>query len=184
MGCEKPSDRFSLSPCACARKPTPTRFSFFSKPLVTPLTMLLTRARRVPDIAFASRLSSATSKLSEPLLLTTLTFLVSGWVKEPSGPLTVICSAVMVASAPFGSATGILPTRDILHSLGHVANHFATDTGCACFAISHHAARRGHDCHTQAVHDVGDIVLALVDAQTRTGHALKALDDRTASVIL
>src|SRR5690606_4506581 len=71
-----------------------------------------------------------------------------------------------------------------VYSLSHVAQHFATDAGSTCFAVSHHALRSRNDCHAQAVHDRRDFVLALVDAQARTGHALDALDDRTAGVIL
>ncbi|MNH40840.1 hypothetical protein D3C79_1022190 [compost metagenome] len=41
-GCEKPMARFSLEPEAAALKPTPISVSFFSKPLVTPVTMLFT----------------------------------------------------------------------------------------------------------------------------------------------
>src|SRR5882757_7985058 len=89
----------------------------------------------------------------------------------------------MVASAPLGSAIGILPTRDILHSLGDVANNFATDTGCARFAVSHDTFRGRHDGHAQTVHDVWNIIFALVDAQARTGYALQALNDGTAGII-
>src|SRR6478672_558487 len=144
--------------------------------------MLLTRARRVPDIAFDSRESSTTSKVSEPLLFSTLTRPFSGWIRVPSGPLTVIAEAEIWTSVPAGTAIGILATRDIVYSLSHVAQHFATDTGCACFAVGHHTLRGRDDCHAQAVHDLRDIILALVDAQARTGHALEALDDRTANV--
>src|SRR5690349_17175390 len=126
--------------------------------------MLLTSARRVPDIAFDSRESSITSKDSVPLLLATLTRPFSGWVREPRGPLTVIAEALIWTSVPAGTAIGILATRDIVYSLSHVANHFATDAGCACFAVGHHTLRGRDDCHTQAVHDLRDLILALVDA--------------------
>src|SRR4051812_24391711 len=146
--------------------------------------MLLTSARSVPDIALASRLSSTASNFSVPLSFCTLTWPVRRCDNVPSGPLTMICSALMVASAPFGSAIGILPTRDILHSLSDVANHFATDTGCARFAVSHDASRRRHDRHTQTVHHVGNVVLALVNTQAGTGYALEALNHRTAGIVL
>src|SRR5690606_19830919 len=145
--------------------------------------MLLTSARSVPDMALASRDSLAGSNLSVPSSLATLTKPFSGWLSVPNGPFTVICSALKDASTPLGSAMGILPTRDILHSLRYVANHFATDTGCACFTVGHHALRRRHDRHAQAVHHAGDLILALVDTQARTGHALKTLDYRTAGII-
>src|SRR5689334_2844882 len=145
--------------------------------------MLLTSARRVPDIAFDSRESSITSNDSVPLLFSTLTRPFSGWVRVPSGPLTVIDDALIATSVPAGTAIGILATRDIVYSLSHVAKHFATDAGCTCFTVGHHTLRGRDDCDAQAVHDLRDLVLALVDAQARTGNALDALDNRTANVI-
>src|SRR5215217_1120483 len=146
--------------------------------------MLLTRARSVPDMALASRLSSAGTKLRVPSLFSTLTWPLRTWVKTPSGPLTVIACAEMATSAPAGTAIGILATRDMCYSLSHEADDFATDTGSARFAIGHDALRSRHDCHAQTVHDGWNLILALVHAQARTGHALEALDDRTASVVL
>src|SRR6266571_5615969 len=146
--------------------------------------MLLTSARRVPDIAFDSRLSLTTSKVRVPPLFSTFTRPFRGWDSEPSGPLTVIAAAVIATSAPAGTAIGILATRDIVHSLSHVANHFAADTGGARFAVRHDALRGRHDRHAQTVHDGRDFIFALVDAQSGTGHALEALDDGTANVIL
>src|SRR3569623_989659 len=182
-GCEKPSDRFNLSPCACALYPTPTKVSFFSKPLVTPLTMLLTKARSVPDMALASRLSSAAWKVSVPSWLLTFTSEDKRCDKAPNGPFTVICSAEIVASAPFGSAIGILPTRDILHSLGHVANDFAAHAGGARLAVRHDALRSRYNRHSQAVHNIRNIVLALVNAQARTGDTLQALNHRATGIV-
>src|ERR1700693_5085891 len=145
--------------------------------------MLLTSARNVPDIALASRLSLAGAKLSVPALLMTLTSPFKDCDSVPSGPFTVICAASIVASAPAGSAIGILPTRDILHSLGDVANNFATDTDCARFAVSHDASGGRYDCHAQAIHYIRDIIFVLVDAQPWTGDALQALDNGTAGII-
>src|SRR5215217_617791 len=146
--------------------------------------MLLTSARSVPDMAFASRDSLATSNDSVPLLFSTLTRPFRLWVRVPSGPLTVIACAEMATSAPAGTAIGILATRDMCYSLSHEADDFATDAGSARFAIGHDALRSRHDCHAQTVHDGWNLILALVHAQARTGHALEALDDRTASVVL
>ena len=68
-----------------------------------------------------------------------------------------------------------------MDSLCHVANYFAADSGSARFAISHDALRSGHDCHTQAVHDAWNIILAFVDAQARTGYEIahKQLEEAT-----
>src|SRR2546427_4353765 len=165
-GCEKPICRFSLEPAAWARKPTPTRFSLFSKPLLTPLTMLATSARIVPDIASASTLSLAGTKLSLPPSLFTPTSAFNGRVSVPSEPLTLICSALIDTSTSCGTEIGIFPTRDISFSpLGDVAEHFAADAGLARLAVGHHALGRGDDGHTQTVHHVRNVVAALVDAQ-------------------
>src|SRR6185369_4441168 len=67
---------------------------------------------------------------------------------------------------------------------GDVAQHFATDTGSARLAVRHHAAGRGHDCHAQAIHDLRNVVAALVDTETRPADALQAFNHRTAGVVL
>src|SRR5205814_1293179 len=169
--------RFSFWPCAWARKPTPTRVSFFSKPLLTPLTMLATRARIVPDIASASTLSLAGVNISLPPSLFTTTSALIGRTSVPSEPLTLIWSSLICTSTPCGTAIGIFPTRDISFSpLGDVAEDFAADAGLACLAVGHHALGRRDDGHTQTVHHVRDVVAALVDAKTRAAHTLDVLD--------
>ena len=112
-GCEKPICRFSLEPAAWARKPTPTRLSFFSNPLVTPPTMLLTSARIVPDMASASGESLAGVNISLPSSFFTETSGLTGRTSVPSEPLTLIVSAPAVTSTPLGMAIGIFPTRDM-----------------------------------------------------------------------
>ena len=100
-GCEKPICRFSLEPAAWARKPTPTSVSFFSKPLVTPLTMLATSARIVPDIASASTaIRWSATNVSLPSSFLTATSGLTGRTSVPSEPLTLIVSAPAVTSTP------------------------------------------------------------------------------------
>src|SRR5437773_4171837 len=184
-GCEKPICKFSLEPAAWARKPTPTRYSRFSKPLLTPLTMFATSARIVPDIASASTDSLAGTKLTLPASFFTDTSGFTARVSVPSVPLTLIFSALTDTSTPCGTVIGIFPTRDISFSpLGDVAKDFAADTGLARLAIGHHALRRGDDGHTQTVHHVRDVVAALIDAQPRAADALDVLDYRAAGVVL
>ena len=62
--------------------------------------------------------------------------------------------------------------------------HFATDAGGARLAVGHYALGRGDDGHTEAVHDLGQRLAAAVDAQAGAAHALDALDDRAAGVVL
>src|SRR5262245_5514769 len=184
-GCEKPICRLSFWPCACARKPTPTSVSFFSKPLATPLTMLLTSARIVPLIALACTLASTGSNVTLPPSCLTRTWFDNARDSVPLLPLTVILSAVSCTSTPLGTSIGILATRDICVLLsGHVDQHFAADTGGARLVVGHHALGRGDDRHAEAVHHLRDRVTALVDTQARAADALDALDHRPAGVVL
>src|SRR5471030_2665073 len=107
-----------------------------------------------------------------------------GRAMVPSGPLTEICTGVMFTSTPLGSGIGFLAMRDMAGSSGDDADDFAADAGGARLAVGHHAARRGNDRHAQAVHDLGQAVAVLVDAQAVLGYALQALDHRPAGVVL
>src|SRR3990167_1690781 len=151
--------------------------------------MLLTNWRIVPLMALASRDSLAGSKLSLPSLLDTFTSAFCASDRAPPVPLTEIWSSFTDTSTPAGMVTGIFPTRDISVSpqcrgLGHIAQHFATDTGSTRFAIGHNALGGGDNGHTQTVHDLWDGITAFVHTQARTADALDTLDDRTSGVVL
>src|SRR5512139_534543 len=149
--------------------------------------MLASRARVVPLIVSASTLSLAGTTCSTPASLRTLTSGLSERDSVPWAPLTLTWSAAIDTSTPWGTATGIFPTRDMARipsRSGDVAEHFATDAAGARLAVGHHASRRRDDGHAQAVHDLRNVVAALVDAQARTAHALDALDHRPAGVVL
>src|SRR5574343_62953 len=140
----------------------------------------------VPLMALASRESLAGTKLSLPPSLFTLTSALAATASWPPAPLTLIWSSLMDTSTPAGTVTGIFPTRDIssLLPLSDVAQHFATDSGSTCFAVSHHTLGGGDDGHAQAIHDLRNGVATLVHAQARTAHTLDALDDRATGVVL
>src|SRR6218665_1277723 len=182
-GCEEPTTRFSLAPAATALSPPPTRLSFFSKPLLTPSTMLLTNWRSVPLIALAWRDSLAGSKRSLPSLLVTFTSTFWGSDSVPPAPLTAIWSSFTDTSTPAGMVTGIFATRDIAVSppccgSGHVAQQFATDAGSARLAIGHYALGRGDNGLTQPVHVLRNGIAAFVAPQARAADTLDALDLR------
>jgi hypothetical protein len=102
-------------------------------------------------------------------------------------PFTLMLVIDRVTSTPCGMATGIFPTRDIAYfscSLRPRSRALRRRYRCARFAISHHALGGGDNGHTQAVHDLRNVVAALVHTQARTADALDALDDRTTSVVL
>src|SRR5690349_18239677 len=73
--------------------------------------------------------------------------------------------------------------RDMICSLCDETKDFAADARGARLAIRHHAVRRGHDGDAEPVHDLGNLVLALVDAKAGLRHALELLDDRAARVV-
>src|SRR6478735_5532293 len=129
--------------------------------------MLFTSWRIVPLMALASRDSLAGSNDSLPSLLTTLTSAFCASDSVPPVPLTLIWSSLTCTSTPCGTETGIFPTRDMSGSflLGDVAEHFAAHAGGARLAVRHHALGGGDDRDAQAVHDLGNGVVALVDAQ-------------------
>src|SRR5688572_11089330 len=148
--------------------------------------MLFTSWRMVPLMALASRESLAGTKLSLPPSLVTLTREFRASDRLPPVPFTLIWSSLIDTSTPCGMATGIFPTRDIFWfpPLGDVAEHFAAGTGSAGLAVGHHALGRRDDRHAQAVLDLGNGASTLVHAQAGAAHALDALDDRTAGVVL
>src|SRR5437762_8373269 len=91
----------------------------------------------------------------------------------------------MFTSTPFGTAIGYLAMRDMsIPPLRHDAKDFAADAVGAGLAVGHHAARGRQDGDAQAVHDLRDVVAALVDAQARLRNALEALDHGLAGVVL
>src|SRR5512145_2130447 len=166
----------SLSPCAWARNPTPTRVSLRSKPLATPVTMFATRARMVPDMALAwFELPSALNTICSPSFFTS-TLGSAARAIVPRGPLIEIWPEATLNSTPFGTATGYLAIRDMVSISGNDAQDLAADAVGARLAVGHDAARGGEDGDAQAVHDARNVVAAPVHAQPRLGHALEALD--------
>src|SRR5262245_51542970 len=146
--------------------------------------MLATSARMVPDMALAwFELPSALKTMFSPSFFTS-TFGSAARAMVPSGPFTEICPPASVSSTPFGSGTGYLAMRDMVPPLRHDAKDFAADAVGARLAVGHHAARGRQDRHAEAVHDLRDVVPALVHAQAGLRDALEALDHRTPGVVL
>src|SRR5581483_8005391 len=83
---------------------------------------------------------------------------------------------------PCGRSTGALAT--LLMSSRHDAQDFAALADGARLAVRHHAPRRRDDHGTHAAENLRQLVLAAVDAQPRTAHALQTVDDRPALVVL
>ena len=87
--------------------------SFRSKPFDTPVTMLATSARTVPDIARAWRELPSALHCRTSVPLSMPTFGSIGRAIVPSGPFTEICVGEMVTSTPFGTGIGFLAMRDM-----------------------------------------------------------------------
>src|SRR5688572_12209678 len=145
--------------------------------------MLARIARRVP----VSGISAASSVENTAWPSSTLTAIPAGLttVSVPFGPLALIESAWTFSSTPLARATGFLATRVMsVPPLGHEAQDFTADALLARLRIGHDALRGGDDGDAEATEDLGQLVLAAVLAQARTGVALEALDHRLAFVIL
>src|SRR5688572_19696610 len=145
--------------------------------------MLARIARSVPVSGISSALS--VENVASPLSTDRLMPAGLAMLRVPFGPLVLIDSAWMLSSTPFGRATGFLATRDIsIPPLGHEAQDFTADALLARLRIGHDALRGGDDGDAEAAQDLGQLRLAAVLAQARTGEALKALDHRLAFVVL
>src|SRR5262245_40153545 len=118
----------------------------------------------------------------------TVTPRLSGSDREPLAPFTVTESAAMVAVTPCGRSTARFATRDIrkylLPGSGDDAQDFAALADGARLLVRHHALRRGDDHGTHAAEHLRQLVLAAIDAQAGTAHALEAVDDGLALEIL
>src|ERR1700729_2984196 len=112
---------------------------------------------------------------------TTDTPLASGSDREPLAPLMVTASGAMVAVTPWGRSTGALAILDITmlsgSGSGDDAQDFAALAVGACLAIGHHTLRRRHDHRAHAAQNLGQLVLAAIDAQARPADTLQAVDD-------
>src|ERR1035437_8048712 len=80
--------------------------------------------------------------------------------------------------------TGFLATLDIFTSLRDYAQHFATNTIGTRFAVGHQTLRSGNNRNTQAIHNLRNVIVALVNTQSWTTDALNFFNNRATAVIL
>src|SRR6056297_2653464 len=126
------------------------RFSFFSKPSVTPTTMLLTSARIVPAMAVVPFVAGA--NFSVPSSFDSSTVGCRFICSSPLGPLTLTVWPSWLNWTAFGSSIGLLAILDISVSpSGDSAEHFAAVAFLARANIGNHAFRRTDDSHTETV---------------------------------
>src|SRR5690606_31193802 len=159
-----------------------------SKPLDTPVTMLLTRARVVPAMAQLFFASLAGEKLTTPSSTLTRTSGLAVMESSPLGPFTLTTSPSRATATPEGSVIGYFAIRDISRKspgeLEHRADDFAAGAFLARLLLGHHALRGRHDRDPESARDRRQLADALVDAAAGFAHPDKLLDDGTAVVVL
>src|SRR2546421_12809599 len=99
------------------------------KPVATPVTMLLTKARVVPHIARARFDSSFGAIVTAPSAIVAVTSLPTASESVPFLPLAVRIWPARSTETPSGIATGCLPIRDIAASSEYPAQDLAADLG-------------------------------------------------------
>src|SRR6266516_3495571 len=151
----------------------------FSKPLVTPSTMLATSERVSPCSARFSRSSSG--RRTRTTLSSRSSFIWRGisWVRVPLGPLTVTMSPSSSSSTPEGSWMGRWPIRDMLlvsSPLPDVGEDLATDARLVGDTIGAQSLRGRDDRDAEAPEDPRQRFLLGIHAQPRLGDAAHAAD--------
>src|SRR3989338_563474 len=163
--------------------------SRFSNPLVTPVTMLFTSARIVPETARARLLSARRSKRNCAPSWVTFTRGCTAYSRLPLGPFTLTWLPLSLTSTPPGMVTGFFAILDMFAlsprpASGNDAQHFAAEAGLARGAIGHDPFGRGDDRHARAAEDARQPVLGPILTQAGRAHALDALDHPPALEIL
>src|SRR3569833_2641642 len=153
-------------------------------PVVLPVTMLFTNARKVPAKASDLVLTSRGAKLSTMSSYCISTCECRSTVRAPFLPLTVTVWPATETSTPLGRLMGFLATRDMIHlSLRDVTQDFATMAGGTRGAVGHQPLRGGDDGEAQSALHLRQFVLAFVYPQARRTSALDVRNDCRAFVI-
>src|SRR6185312_1556688 len=109
----------------------------------------------------------------------------SAWIASvPFGPFTVTLSAAAFSSTPFGRLIVFLATRDIVGSLGDLADDFAAQPLGAGLRVGQQTGGRRDDRDAQTTEHLRQFILAAVDAQAGTADAGDGFDGRAALEIL
>src|SRR5712692_1252962 len=134
--------------------------------------MLAMSARVRPCRARVAFSSSLRATVSVPFSCLRLTF---GWnvcVSSPLGPFTFSVLPSILASTPFGRATGSRPMRLIyLSDLPDIREDFPAQTLALGLAAGHETGRGRDDGDAQTAEDPRHLGLARVDAQARLADA-------------
>src|ERR1051325_4747723 len=144
--------------------------------------MLASSARAVPPNLWSA--PSASTMLTLPSSTATDTPGRLCVDRVPFGPLTEMPSAPAFSSTPLGRLMIFLATRDIVGSLGDLADDFTAEALGASLGIGQQTGGRRDDRDTQATQDLRQLVLAAVHAEARAADAGNALDGRAALEIL
>src|SRR3990167_244183 len=136
IGCEKPKLNSSTLPFRTALYPTPLICNFFSKPLVTPVIMLLTKAPNNPhkERSLFSSGCLTVSLISFPAI-STVTAGCTSCESSAFGPFTFSILPSSPASTPSGRVIRCRPILDIY--LVYFANYFAAEAFFLGFSVGH-----------------------------------------------
>src|SRR5436309_5986501 len=170
-------------PRSCARYPTPWMSRRFSKPSVTPWTMLAIRLRVRPWRARCSprsvgRLTTTTRSPSASDSSTVMSRDTRS-SSSPRGPLTRTSSGSMKTSTPEGTGIGCFPIRLTVY-LPDVRHDLAANAGAASVVARHDAARGRDDRGSHPAEDLRDLPGVDVRPPPRARHALEPGDHRLA----
>src|SRR5689334_22443505 len=144
--------------------------SLRSKPSLTPLTMLATRARARPCSARTWRSSLPRSMTSVPSCIFGVRPAGTDCASLPLGPSARTVLPSTATFTPWGILIGCLPMRDMSAPLPHVGQDFAADLLLARLAVGEHAARGREQGHAHAGQDRGNLVVSDIDATARRRH--------------
>src|SRR5438067_490279 len=151
----------------------PSTLRRFSKPLVTPSTMLAIRLRVRPCRARFWRSSSGrvTRMTLAAVSYSTLMLRCGRTLSLPSGPSTRTSPSSRATLTLAGTGTGCLPIRDIFRplTLPNRAEELAAQPLGAGLAVAHDALARAQDADAQAVQHRAQLGGAAVQAAARLG---------------
>src|SRR5919106_1093666 len=157
-GCEKPTLSSRSTPRIAARYPTPWISSVFSKPLVTPSTMLATSVRVRPCRARSSPRSVGRATTSSASFCSIVIRRGTVCESSPSGPFTITRPGESDTETPAGICIGLFPIRLIVLSPNE-ADDLAADSELLRTPARDEAGRRGHDRHAHPAEHARQAVL-------------------------
>src|SRR6478752_7150691 len=153
--------------------------SCFSKPLVTPSTMLAIRLRVRPCSARCSPRSVGRAIVTSPSACSTFMSVERLWLSSPFGPLTATWPGAISTVTASGREIGFLPILLIARSSSpDVGDDLAADALFLRLVSGHHSARGADDRGACSAGHPRHVFVVDVAAPPGPGDPLQAGDDR------